>query len=301
MRIIEPEQITDAVAKLCIEANVCIGADIRRALLAAREAEEVPLAKSVLNTLLENAEVAERERLPICQDTGMAVVFVTMGNGLHVNGDIEAAINEGVRRGYSEGYFRNSVVQCPINRINTSDNTPAVIHYEFAAGDTLEITVAPKGFGSENMSAVRMLNPSDGLGGVLDFVVDTVRIAGANPCPPIVVGVGIGGTMEKAALLAKKALLLDVDNADGKLPPLQDVGTCNSSPLEGYRNDGVDWVDIEAKLLGRINALNIGAAGFGGKTTALGVKVLTYPTHIAGLPVAVNIGCHVTRHRAVVL
>ncbi|MCL2223532.1 MAG: fumarate hydratase [Defluviitaleaceae bacterium] len=279
MRIIEPEQITDAVAKLCIGANVEISADIRRALENARDAEESKLARSVLETLLKNADVAKRENLPICQDTGMAVVFVTIGRDSHINGDIEAAINEGVRRGYKDGYFRNSVVHDPISRKNTGDNTPAVIHYEFAAGSQLEITVAPKGFGSENMSAVRMLNPSDGLAGVMDFVTETVRLAEANPCPPIVVGVGVGGTMEKAALLAKKALLRDVDSA----------------------NEEKEWAEVESRLLERINSLGIGAAGYGGKTTALGVNVLTYPTHIAGLPVAVNIGCHVTRHKAVVL
>jgi len=279
MRLIETAQITDAVAKLCVCANVKIGADIRRALENARDTETLPIAHSVLDTLLKNADIAECENLPICQDTGMAVVFVTIGNEIHVSGDIEAAINEGVRRGYCEGYFRNSVVRDPIDRKNTGDNTPAVIHYEFVTGSNLTITVAPKGFGSENMSAIRMLNPADGIDGVMDFVVETVRIAGANPCPPIVVGVGVGGTMEKAALLAKKALLRDVDSASEEL----------------------FWAEIESHLLERINALDIGAAGYGGKTTALGVNILAYPTHIAGLPVAVNIGCHVTRHKAVVL
>lgn len=279
MRIIEAKKITEAVARLCVEANTCIGEDIRVALEEARERENLPLAKSVLATLLENAETARRENLPICQDTGMAVVFVTVGGEVHVNGDITSAINEGVRRGYREGFCRNSIVRDPIDRVNTGDNTPAVIHYDFAAGDRLEIIVAPKGFGSENMSAVRMLNPSDGLDGVRDFVVETVRLAGANPCPPIVVGVGIGGTMEKAALLSKRALL-------------RDVGSIQADAA---------WAEVEADLLARINALNIGPAGYGGKTTAFGVNIEVFPTHIAGLPVAVNIGCHVTRHKAVVL
>jgi len=279
MRIIEAEQVAKTVATLCIEANVIIGTDIRRAFKTAREVETSPLACSVLDTLMQNAEIAERERMPVCQDTGMAVVFVTIGNDVHIDGDIDAAVNEGVRRGYREGFCRNSVVRDPLDRVNTGDNTPAVIHYEFAPGDKLKIIVAPKGFGSENMSAVRMLNPSDGLDGVMDFVVETVQHADANPCPPIVVGVGIGGTMEKAALLSKKALLRDVDSTHIDLL----------------------WADVETRLLERINELNIGPAGYGGKTTALGVNILTYPTHIAGLPVAVNIGCHVTRHKEVLL
>jgi fumarate hydratase subunit alpha len=279
MRIIETEQVVETVARLCVEANIFIGEDIRRTLKTAWEAETLESARLVLDTLLRNAEIAEQEKLPICQDTGMAVVFVTIGNDVHVRGDIEAAVNEGVRRGYCEGFCRNSVVRDPIDRVNTSDNTPAVIHYEFAPGDKVKIVVAPKGFGSENMSAIRMLNPSDGLDGMMDFVVETVRIADANPCPPIVVGVGVGGTMEKAALLSKQALLRDVDSV----------------------HSNILWADVEKRLLERINELNIGPAGFGGKTTALGVNILTYPTHIAGFPVAVNIGCHVTRHKTVIL
>lgn len=279
MRILEAEQISESVARLCIDTNICIGEDIRRTLVSAHEKETSTLALYALDTIIKNAGIAEREKLPICQDTGMAVVFVKIGQDVHVNGDIETAVNEGVRRGYRDGYFRNSVVRDPIDRKNTGDNTPAIIHYEFTQGDKVEITVAPKGFGSENMSAIRMLNPSDGLDGIMDFVVQTVKNAGSNPCPPIVVGVGIGGTMEKAAILAKKALLLDVDN----------------------KNPDSSWAEIESRLLERINALNIGAAGYGGNTTALGVNILTFPTHIAGLPVAVNIGCHVTRHKAVIL
>lgn len=279
MRIIDAARVTDAVAGLCVSANINIGGDIQAAMREAREREASSLAKGVLDTLLENAAVASREKLPACQDTGMAVVFVTIGAGVHIDGDIGAAINEGVRRGYREGYCRNSVVRDPINRANTGDNTPAVIYYDFDAGDTLSITVAPKGFGSENMSGVRMLNPSDGLPGVEDFVVETVRKAGSNPCPPIIVGVGVGGTMDKAALIAKQALL-------------RELGVPHEDPF---------WADAEARLLGRINDLGIGPAGFGGMTTALGVHIMTYPTHIAGLPVAVNIGCHATRHGAVAI
>ena len=279
LRIIDTEEITNAVAALCIEANLYLSQDIKAALTKARSIEESPLAQTTLDMLLQNAEIAASEKLPICQDTGMAVVFVSIGSSLHIDGNIEHAINEGVRRGYREGYCRNSVVQDPINRINTGDNTPAVIHYDFVPGDTLQITLAPKGFGSENMSGIRMLNPSDGLAGAEAFVIETVKAAGANPCPPIIVGVGIGGTMEKAALLSKQALL-------------RDVGTTHADPF---------WMDVEKRLLERINALDIGPAGFGGKTTALGVHIMTYPTHIAGLPVAVNIGCHATRHRMVIL
>lgn len=279
MRVIDAEKIIGAVAELCVRANVCIGEDVRAALTAARARETAPLALSALDTILQNADIAARENLPICQDTGMAVVFVTLGREVFVEGDIDAAINEGVRRGYRAGFFRNSVVADPVRRENTGDNTPAVIHYEFAAGDSLEITVAPKGFGSENMGGVRLLVPADGLAGAEDFVVETVEKAGANPCPPVVVGVGIGGTTEKAALLAKRALLRKI----------------------GSENPDAFWAEVESRLLARINALGIGAAGYGGDTSALAVHVLPYPTHIAGLPVAVNIGCHVTRHATAIL
>ncbi|MCL2037160.1 MAG: fumarate hydratase [Oscillospiraceae bacterium] len=272
MRIIEQEQIIEAVAKMCIESNIYPDKDIHEGLVAARLRETSPLAQFALDSILKNADVAKRENLPLCQDTGMAVVFVEIGTEVHVNGNISEAINAGVRKGYKEGFFRNSVVADPLNRINTGDNTPAVIHYDFVPGGELLITVAPKGFGSENMSAVIMLNPSDGISGVEDFAVECVRKAGANPCPPIIVGVGIGGTIEKAALLAKQALLCKRDDS-----------------LSQHES-------METRLLERINALGIGAAGFGGETTALSVKVLTYPTHIAGLPVAVNIGCHASRH-----
>ncbi|MDR0316378.1 MAG: fumarate hydratase [Treponema sp.] len=279
MRIIDAKQITQTVAELCVKANTCIGADILSALTQSRARETSPLAQSALDTILENARIAEREKLPVCQDTGMAVVFVTIGSNVHISGDIDAAINEGVRQGYRDGYCRNSVVRDPINRVNTGDNTPAVIYYDFMPGDELRITVAPKGFGSENMSGIRMFNPSDGLPAVEDFVVNTVKTAGANPCPPIIVGVGIGGTMEKAALLSKQALL-------------RDTGGVHPEPF---------WADVEARLLTSVNSLNIGPSGYGGRTSALAVHILTYPTHIAGLPVAVNIGCHATRHQTEVL
>ena len=279
LRLIDAAEITRTVADLCVKANTCIGEDIRAALMAAKTRETSPLAIDTLNVLLENAKVAEAEKLPICQDTGMAVVFVSLGPDVHVSGDINEAINEGVRQGYRSGFCRNSVVRDPVNRVNSGDNTPAVIYCDFTRESGLRITVAPKGFGSENMSAVRMLNPSDGLEGVEDFIAETVRLAGPNPCPPVIAGVGIGGTMEKAALLSKQALI-------------RELGSANPDPF---------WAVAEARLLARINSLGIGPAGFGGKTTALGVHILTYPTHIAGLPIAVNIGCHATRHKTAVL
>lgn len=279
IRVINHTQITAAVTGPCIDANTCIGDDIHCALKSARERETSLLAQSALDVLLENIQIAEREKMPICQDTGIAVVFVDIGEGIYIDGNIEKAINEGVAQGYSEGYCRSSVIRDPIDRVNTKDNTPAVIHYDFTGDEAmrgkLRITVAPKGFGSENMSAVKMLTPSDGLQGVEDFIVETVKKAGSNPCPPVIVGVGIGGTMEKAALLSKKALL-------------REVGTANADPK---------WSQVETRLQERINALGIGVSGYGGDTTALGIHILTYPTHIAGLPVAVNIGCHATRHR----
>lgn len=280
MRDISASEITKAVARLCIQANTYLSPGLRTAMELARQVETESLPITVLDTLLQNADIAERENIPICQDTGMAVVFMELGQEVHVTGGlIEDAVNEGVRRGYSEGYLRKSVVRDPVERVNTGDNTPAVIHYELVAGDSVRITVAPKGFGSENMSSLAMLTPSDGMQGLEDFVVKTAERAGANPCPPIVVGVGAGGTMEKAALLAKKALLRTL----------------------GSRHPDTLWAETEERLLKRINGLNIGPAGFGGETTALGVMIETYSTHIAGLPVAVNIGCHATRHQTAVL
>lgn len=275
MREINVKDITALVADMCIESNCCLNEDIEEALIAGRQKETNPTAADILSDILKNAEIARRDEVPICQDTGMAVFFVELGQEVHiVGGGLYDAINDGVRKGYREGYLRKSVVADPIRRGNTDDNTPAVIHTEIVDGDGLKITIAPKGFGSENMSALKMLKPSDGLEGVLSFVTETVSAASGNPCPPIVVGVGIGGTMEKAALLSKKALLRDIRE---------------SHPDEYY-------ADIEKELLKRINALNVGPQGFGGITTALGVNVETFPTHIAGLPVAVNISCHVTRH-----
>ncbi|MDR3062139.1 MAG: fumarate hydratase [Dysgonamonadaceae bacterium] len=275
MRTIQSENITELVEELCIKSNCELPGDIYRFLTTGVPKEKSLLGREILYTLVKNADIARQGRDPICQDTGMTVVFVTMGQNVHVEGAfIEDAINEGVRRGYEKGYLRKSVVKDPLNRINTKDNTPAVIHYEMVPGDQFHIIVAPKGFGSENMSRLKMLKPSQGVQGIKDFVIQTVSEAGANPCPPIIVGVGIGGTMEKSALLGKKALLRPV----------------------GQINENTQLAELEAELLESINALGIGPAGFGGTTTAMSVHILTYATHIAGLPVSVNIGCHVTRH-----
>ena len=277
MRTIEAGTVTDIVEKLCIEANLYLNDDIRSALVKASRIEESETGRSILESLVKNAHIAAHEKMAICQDTGMAVIFAELGQEVFIaGGSMEEAINEGVRRGYKNGYLRNSVVADPIRRVNTGDNTPAIIHYELKAGDKLVLHVAPKGFGSENMSTLKMLKPSDGVEGVKKAIIDTVSQAGANPCPPIVVGVGIGGSMEKAALLAKKALMRPIDQ---------------SHPDPYYK-------ELEEELLRSINQLGIGPAGLGGRTTALGVNIETYPTHIAGLPVAVNISCHVTRHRS---
>ena len=275
MREISVDAIIDLVEKLCIDANCNLNEDIKNALLAGLKSEDSALGKNVLETLLENAKIAGEEQVPICQDTGMAVVFFEIGTKVSVSGgDPEEAINEGVRRGYEKGYLRKSVVRDPVDRVNTGDNTPAVVHYSIVAGDRIKIIVAPKGFGSENMSALKMLKPSDGIDGIKSFVVETVLKAGGNPCPPVIAGVGIGGTMEKCTLLSKRALL-------------RPVGSSNPDEF---------WGSVEKELLEKINYLGIGPAGFGGKTTALCVNIETFPTHIAGLPVAVNIGCHATRH-----
>jgi fumarate hydratase subunit alpha len=280
MKTIHTDRIVSAVAALCVRANLFLGEDIKKAFLAARAGETTPLAQAVLDQLTENATTAAERALPICQDTGMAVVFVELGQEVCVIGGLLSdAINAGVAKGYREGCLRKSVVRDPVDRVNTNDNTPAVIHYDIVGGDQLKIIVAPKGFGSENMSALGMLKPSDGIAGVKDFVLETVRRAGANPCPPMIVGVGVGGTTEKACLIAKKALLRPVGSA----------------------NETIFWAEAETELLAGINRLNIGPAGFGGKTTALAVHINPFPTHIAGLPVAVNIGCHVTRHAETVL
>ena len=279
MREIGAQTITRTVAKLCIEANCHLPEDMKHCIRRARSAEPWPQGQEILDRIIENFEVADREKLPICQDTGMACVFVKLGQEVHVAGDLNEAIHEGVRRGYREGYLRKSVVRDPLDRVNTGDNTPAVITYDIVPGDRIEITLAPKGFGSENMSAIKMLRPSDGVEGVKEFVLQAVEAAGPNPCPPIVVGVGIGGTFDKAASLAKRALLRDAD----------------SSHPDAF------YADLEKELLEKINALGIGPQGFGGKTTALAVNIETFPTHIAGLPVAVNINCHVTRHQTEVI
>ncbi|WP_297422555.1 fumarate hydratase [Clostridium sp.] len=280
MREVNVELIRDAVRNLSIEANYFLGSDIRDALQKSKEEEPWKLAKEVLDKIIINSEIASNEEMPMCQDTGMACVFVEVGQDVHlVGGRLEDAINEGVRRGYEEGFLRKSVVGDPIKRINTKDNTPAIIYYDIVDGDKVKITLAPKGFGSENMSKIGMLKPSDGLDGVKKFIIDTVKAAGPNPCPPMVIGVGIGGTFDKAAYLAKKALLRPVN----------------------IRNNDEFYGDLEIELLEKVNELGIGPQGFGGKTTALGLNIETYPTHIAGLPVAVNINCHATRHKEIII
>ena len=279
MRTISAQEITDTVARLCIEANTRLPQDVQAALDKARQEEPWPLAKSTLDLLWSNLSAAKEENLPICQDTGMACVFVELGTDVHIDGSFEAAIHEGVRRGYTDGYLRKSIVADPLRRGNTGDNTPAAITVHLVDGEGCRITVAPKGFGSENMSQIKMLKPSDGLQGVKDFILKVVEDAGPNPCPPIVVGVGIGGTFDKAALLAKKALM-------------RNTNVRNADPF---------YADLEEEMLQKINALGIGPQGVGGKTTALAVNIEKMPTHIAGLPIAVNINCHVTRHKTVEL
>ena len=276
MREIHISKIIDTVKELCIEANYYLSNDVKRALCNAKENETWPLAENILDQIILNSDIAKNENMPICQDTGMACIFIDIGQDVHiVGGLLDDAINEGVRRGYEEGFLRKSVVKDPINRINTKDNTPAIIYYNMAAVDKIKTTVASKGVGSENMIRIKMLKPSDGLQGVKDFIIETVKLAGPNPCPPIVIGVGIGGTFDKAAYLAKKALIRPLDK----------------------RNEDKFYSDLEEELLDTINKLGIGPQGFGGKTTALGLNIETYPTHIAGLPVAVNINCHATRHK----
>ncbi|WP_321992958.1 fumarate hydratase [Clostridium butyricum] len=280
MREVNVALITDTVKRLSIEANYFLGADIKESLEKSRKEETYELAGQVLDKIILNSEIACKEKMPMCQDTGMACVFLEIGQDVHfVGGNLEAAINEGVRRGYEDGFLRKSVVDDPIRRVNTKDNTPAVIYYDIVDGDKVKITLAPKGFGSENMSKIGMLKPSDGLEGVKNFVIETVKAAGPNPCPPMVVGVGIGGTFDKAACLAKKALI-------------RPINTSNKD--EFYKA-------LEIELLEKINKLGIGPQGFGGKTTALGLNIETYPTHIAGLPVAVNINCHATRHKEAII
>ena len=278
MREVKSEEITSKVAKMCIEANCFLNDDIKNALKSGIDKEESETGKNVLKSLIDNAEIAKEKVMPICQDTGMAVFFVEVGSEVLVTGKtLTEAINDGVSKGYTEGYLRKSVVADPLERINTNDNTPAVIHYDFVPGDKIKITFAPKGFGSENKGGLKMLNPSDGVDGIVDFVIETVKKAGSNPCPPMVIGVGIGGTMDKVAVLAKYALTRDVDSE-------------NKNPY---------YAELEKKLLEKINMLGIGPQGLGGTVTALGVNIETFPTHIAGLPVAVNINCHVARHKTI--
>ena len=280
MREIEAAKITDTVKRLCIQANVILPEDVKNCIIKRKSEENWAPAREILDRIEENFELAAAENVPICQDTGVACVFLEIGQEVHIaGGDITQAVNEGVRQDYAEGYLRKSVVRDPLDRVNTGDNTPAMIYYDIVPGDKIKITVAPKGFGSENMSQIKMLRPSDGIEGVKAFVLKAVEEAGPNPCPPIIVGVGIGGTFDKAALLAKKALL-------------RETGTPSADPL---------YAKLEEELLEKINALGIGPQGFGGKTTALAVAVEHYPTHIAGLPVAVNINCHVARHKTEVI
>ncbi len=275
MRIVKAEDITRNIKEMCIEANLVLSDDVKEAICEAGEKETSELGRKIIKTLEENMSIAKEEQIPICQDTGMTVVFAKIGQDVHIDGMyVEDAINQGIREGYEQGYLRKSVVRDPINRINTKDNTPGVIHYQIVKGDQIELTVAPKGFGSENMSRSYMLKPADGIEGVKDAVIEAVKLAGPNACPPMVVGVGIGGTFEKCALLAKKALTRNL-NSSSSIPYVK---------------------ELEAELLEKVNQLNIGPAGLGGRTTALAVNVETYPTHIAGLPVAINICCHVNRH-----
>lgn len=280
MRTLDVADVTENIKEMCIEANHFLSADMVQAMKSALEREEADLGKQILEQLQENLKIAGEDMIPICQDTGMAVIFMEIGQEVHFEGGLlEQAIQEGVRQGYAEGFLRKSVVKDPIYRENTKDNTPAVIHYEIVPGEQVRITVAPKGFGSENMSRVFMLKPADGVEGVKQAVLTAVRDAGPNACPPIVVGVGIGGTFEKCALLAKRALTRPVDR----------------------RSDIAYVKDLEQELLEKINLSGIGPGGLGGSTTALAVNIETYPTHIAGLPVAVNICCHVNRHSVRIL
>lgn len=279
MRTINSNEITKTIKEMCIEANHFLSEDMKHCLDASFNEETSPLGKQILGKLKDNLEIAGKEMIPICQDTGMAVVFIEIGQEVFVEGNLTDAINQGVREGYTEGYLRKSVVDDPIIRNNTNDNTPAIIHYDIVSGDKIKITLAPKGFGSENMSKIYMLKPADGIDGVKDAILNAVKEAGPNACPPMVVGVGIGGTFEKAAILAKKALTRDINDKPEK-----------------------EWVrNLEEEMLDRINNLNIGPAGLGGKITAFAVNINTYATHIAGLPVAVNICCHVNRHRVRIL
>ncbi|MDY3909429.1 MAG: fumarate hydratase [Eubacterium sp.] len=275
MRTINTDKITETIKEMCMQVNVCLSDDVKEALLSSKEKEESPIGRQILNQLEENMEIAKESQIPICQDTGMTVVFLKIGQDVHIEGGyIEDAVNEGIRQGYEQGYLRKSVVGDPLIRENTKDNTPGVIHYEIIPGDKIEITVAPKGFGSENMSRLFMLKPADGIEGVKKAILESVEAAGPNACPPMVIGVGIGGTFEKCAILAKKALTRDL-NSHSPIPYIK---------------------ELEEEMLEQVNKLGIGPGGLGGRVTAIGLNIETYPTHIAGLPVAVNICCHVNRH-----
>ncbi|EQK44543.1 fumarate hydratase [Paraclostridium bifermentans] len=279
MRIIKSSEITKVVRDMCIKANIYLGEDVVESLKENKEKENSELGKNILNILIKNCEIAKEKQMPICQDTGMAVFFVSIGQDVHVEGkNISDAINEGVKQGYEDGFLRKSVVT-PIDRKNTQDNTPAIIHYDIVEGDKITIEFAPKGFGSENMSKMKMLKPSDGIKGIQKFIIETVKEAGPNPCPPIVVGVGIGGTIEKCAQIAKKSLLRDI----------------------GQHNKDENIKNLEIQILKEINNLGIGPQGLGGNTTALAVNIETFPTHIAGLPVVVNINCHAARHKKAII
>ena len=280
MRTIHTDEITKCIKEMCMQVNVDLSPDVKDALLAGKEKEESTIGKQILEQLEKNLEIAKESQIPICQDTGMAVIFAKVGQDVRfVGGSFSSAVNAGVAKGYTEGYLRKSVVADPLRRVNTGDNTPAVLHIELVEGDKVELTVAPKGFGIENMSALKMFTPSASREDIIDYVVDVVRRAGSNPCPPMVIGVGIGGDFEQCALLAKKALCRPV-----------------SEP-----NADEYYASVESDILEKANALGIGPQGFGGKTTALSAAVEFAPTHIAGLPVAVNIGCHVTRHVTVIV
>ncbi len=280
MRELDVARITEAVKKLCLDANFYLGDDVTDRIKSCMEREESPTGKEVMGKILQNIEIGKNDAVPLCQDTGYAVFFVEIGQDLHIiGGDLGEAINEGVRQGYAEGYLRKSVVSDPIERKNTGDNTPAIVYCDIVPGDKIKITIAPKGGGSENMSEVKMLAPAAGVEGVKEFVVDRVRRSGANPCPPVIVGVGIGGTFDKCAQIAKRALL-------------RPVGSRHPDPF---------YADLEAELLEKINKLGIGPQGFGGRCTALAVHIEVHPCHIASFPVAVNMQCHVARHKEVIL
>lgn len=280
MREINASVITEVIARLCIDANLHLPRDVKDAIVNCRQCEDGSIAAGVLDNIIENYEIADKEEVPICQDTGMACVFLEIGQDVHISGgDLTEAVNEGVRIGYDKGYLRKSVVKDPVRRGNTGDNTPAMLYTEIVPGDKIKVTVGPKGFGSENMSQIRMFKPSAGLQGIKDFILQVVEEAGPNPCPPMVVGVGIGGTFDKCAYLAKKALMRPLDSE-------------NPDPY---------YADLEKELLEKINNLGIGPQGFGGRTTALGLNIEVLPTHIAGMPCAVNMSCHVTRHKSEVI